>query len=361
MPLSLRERQLALLVALVRQRQRRQAEAAAPGGAAATPAAAAQGAGEVQRLDAGLQAAHEQLRYYKEKLALLQAHCADAAPSPVPLCQPLALWLEGRDADSPAETVRSGLSLLGGLLLVEPSRDGAELALWNEPSGAIAAIARVTQRVLASAATAQPAPARGAAQEAALVFATRLCSTLSAPSGRLRSGSAARSGWLVAAQRCLELLGADPRIGERVMQLLGRGILGLVKELLVANGGDRARRAAADRQVLDSQPVLGAAQRVLEAHRSLAGAEWRGLLQAAFDMTLSHQIVHTWPLLAHQIWQLSLLAAASPEAAAPGMGGSGGGGMNVSGASGVTRRYHRWPGRGRISRSPIHMGGGTVG
>jgi len=212
MPLSLRERQLALLVALVRQRQRQEAEAAAPAHGGAAPAAAEQQAAEAQA--AGLQAAHEQLLYYKQRVALLQAQCAEAgSPSPVPHCQPLALWLEGRDADSPAECVRSGLGLLGGLLLVEPSRDGAELALWNEPSGAVAAISRVTQRVLASAAAAQPAAT--AAQEAVLVLASRLCSSLTAPSSRLRLGSAARSGWLVAAQRCLELLGADPRIGER--------------------------------------------------------------------------------------------------------------------------------------------------
>ena len=81
MPLSLRERQLALLVALVRQRQRQEAEAAAPAHGGAAPAAAEQQAAEAQA--AGLQAAHEQLLYYKQRVALLQAQCAEAgSPSP---------------------------------------------------------------------------------------------------------------------------------------------------------------------------------------------------------------------------------------------------------------------------------------
>ena len=97
----------------------------------------------------------------------------------------------------------------------------------------------------------------------------------------------------------------------------------------MANGGDRARRAAADRQVLDAQPLLGAAQRVLETHSNLGGAEWRGLLQSSFDMTLSYQLVHVWPLLTHQIWQLSLLAAASsaPTSVSGGGGGAIAGGV----------------------------------
>ena len=194
-PLSIRERQIALAVAVARVRRRARE---APGQRAAPvedARAATATRGALAERDA-------QVQYLQQRIALLQDAEAQMVPSVLlaggsllrvggsPLLESLAAWLARCEDDEPAERLRAGLHLLAELLLLREQHptdhaggafDEAHRAIWRDPAGTIAAARRLARRILGAVAATPPGPARADAEESVLALGARMCRALLGP------------------------------------------------------------------------------------------------------------------------------------------------------------------------------------
>ena len=281
-PLSIRERQIALAVAVARVRRRARETPGQHAAAAEDVRAATDTRGALAERDA-------QVQYLQQRIALLQDAEAQAVPPVLlaggsllrvggsPLLESLAAWLARSEDDEPADRLRAGLHLLAELLLLrDPAGcacDEAHRAIWRDPAGTIAAARRLARRILSAVAATPPGPPRAEAQESVLPLVDRICRSLLGPT-RVAHGHplsiaaaadhAAYLGTMQAAdhpappsphapqhpphrarsvhvsQAVFELLGLDAPLRPRILALLSRALVGFLSQL-----ADPCRRSSA--------------------------------------------------------------------------------------------------------------------
>ena len=235
-----------------------------------------------------------ELTYLRERARLTTGSQPDGSSLSLPPgADALIAWLEHRQLlqSDPAGVVRTGVALLDSLCL---STDGRCLG----EDGGCDAVSAVLQRVL---------KAEGPTAKDSLGFAQRLCSAAfdSAP-------ETTSTSWLGAVRALLVQVTAAR--GTPALDVLARKTLALVEAIKADS--------RLETMLIGAQPVLDAFQQALETAAATAEAwpvgEWRKLLQQAFELTdtLRLHSAPAPPLLAHCIWDLSLLASRVQHSAA---------------------------------------------
>jgi hypothetical protein len=233
-------------------------------------------------------------------LAIARSDVPAASPLgwPPPLAPRLVAWLEARHSACPPAIVRTGVDLIDAELGL------GELSAAPTLPGGAAALCDVCERVLGAEVL------EDARRLASLELAERVCDTAT-------QATPHSADWLDAARQLLERV-ASAR-GHAAIAVLARATAQLVYRARESGARDEAAVQAA---VLNAPPLLAALEVALDgrarasSHAAAdepAEAEWRRWLHAAFDASLD---LAAFPLLAHAVWQLCMLANHRADATA---------------------------------------------
>jgi len=302
--LLLDDANLRMMTALVIIRRRRAASAAE---APADPLGGTVHLREHEKMGRQLADREAELRYLQQRIAHLEPPSHGVGESPLrclPTTAPMIAWLEACTNDSnPPTLIQSGVSLLEHLLQAPHDRR------WEQDDETSAC--PVLQRILP--ALHHCPDAEGTAHRLLSRLASLLLHPLSTADRTLPPG------WLLAAQRLLELLGEEPRLAGAACTALAQHVHSLVRQLVVLlqEGSWASVEERVETLALNSVAAFGALQHLLEraltSHHAREGwfgepgSEWRRLLDAAFDLSCSAGLVRNTPVVATQLWHTCLL------------------------------------------------------
>jgi hypothetical protein len=306
-----------LIVALAIIRHNRRAALAPDAPGALRPAAVAVDAQQHQKLGKQLEESEAERRYLHQRIAHLEPDtCGLMRPlSALPSNASMLAWLQASTADrSPSDVVLSGLALLETLMRgADEDRGRPEVSLEVSTT-------RVLARILSAQRMCTDAEGDGCHILGRL--ASLLLHPLSAEDRMLPAG------WALAAQRLLELVGGEPSLADATCTALAQHLHGVVRRLVTlfqpqqshADANNRAEALA-----LNSAAVFGALLHALEQAAAASCEEgwfvspdsaWRGILNAAFELSCEAGLVRCTPLVTMQLWHTCLTASGPTPASA---------------------------------------------